>query len=158
MVFQKRSDTAGFVCFAPESTRGSCSEVDQQSLQLTVVFTTVPATLIALRTAGNLARQLGGRIRILVPHVVPYALPLERPSVDPAFKVRRFSTLCCNDEVETRIEVRLCRNAQECVRDALTPESIVLIGGRKSLFPTWPKYLAKSLGRSGHRVIFITAG
>ncbi len=52
---------------------------DANALSVTVVFTTVPATLIALQRGGELAQQLGARIRILVPQVVPYPLPIDRP-------------------------------------------------------------------------------
>lgn len=129
--------------------------VDEHSLQLTIVFTTVRGTLAALKEAGFLAHRLGARIRILVPQIVSYALPLEHPPVDPLFKIRKFRTLCGTCEVDTRIQVLLCRDAHKCVQEALRPESIVLIGGRKSILPTWSNHLAKSLTRAGHHVMFV---
>ena len=48
-------------------------------LDVAVVFTTTAATVAALRTAGALARQLDACIRMLVPQVVPYPLPLQSP-------------------------------------------------------------------------------
>jgi hypothetical protein len=131
--------------------------VNEQFLELTVVFTTVRATLAALKEAGNLAHQLQARIRIIAPQVVPYALPIEHPPVDPLFKIRKVRTLCCTDKVGIRIEVRLCRDAQKCVQEALGPESVVLIGGRKRLWPTRAGRLAQNLCRAGHHVIFVTA-
>ncbi len=74
-------------------------------LAVTVVFTTVAATLEALREAGRTRAQLRARIRILVPSVVPYPLDLDRPRVDPLFRLRHFRTLCDQHSVET---VRRC--------------------------------------------------
>lgn len=53
---------------------------EDRKLEVTVIFTTTPGTLAALRLAGQYARDLGGGISILVVQVVPYPLPLERPS------------------------------------------------------------------------------
>jgi hypothetical protein len=47
--------------------------VSREALWVTVLFTSVPATLRALQTAGQLASKLGACVRILVPQVVPYA-------------------------------------------------------------------------------------
>ena len=103
-------------------------------LSLTVVFTTVPETLAALRRAAVLARELGARIQIFVPYVVPYPLPLEHPQADPNFKVRQFRTLCEQEPIETRIDIELCRDASECLLRELAPHSVVLIGAERR----WP--------------------
>ena len=135
----------------PTSQAGESSS----PLFLTVVFTTVPGTLAALRRAAALANQLGAQIRILVPYVVPFPLPLERPQADPAFQFRQFRTLCAQQPIETRIEIKVCRNAGECLLRELTPQSVVLIGGARG----WPfsrtLRLAKSLQRHDHHVLFI---
>jgi hypothetical protein len=128
---------------------------EPNSLAVTVVFTTVPATLIALRRGGELARELGARICILVPQVVPYPLPLDRPQVDPAFKVRQFRTLPADGAIETRIDVRLCRERYHAIAEALAPQSVVLIGGPHHWWRTPEKRLAKKLSSAGHNVIFV---
>ena len=124
-------------------------------MSVTIVFTTVSGTLIALQHGGELARQLGARIRILVPHVVPYPLPIDRPQVDPEFKVRRFRTLSVGGAIETQIDVRLCRDPYDAVMQGLCPQSVVLIGGRKRWWPTREMRLARTLNRAGHHVIFV---
>jgi hypothetical protein len=128
---------------------------EANGLSITVVFTTVPATLIALERGGELAQQLGARIRILVPHVVPYPLPLDRPQVDPEFKLRRFRTVSVDGAIETRIDVRLCRDPHDAVMQGLCPQSVILIGGRERWWPTPEKHLAKTLSLAGHHVIFV---
>jgi hypothetical protein len=130
-------------------------EDNEQHLSINVVCTTSAATLHALKQAGELAHHLGARIRIVVPHVVPYALPIDRPAVDPNFRLRQFRTFFFQHAIETHIDVRLCRDAHECLKQALAPQSIVLIGGRKRWWPTREKRLAKTLSLAGHHVIFV---
>lgn len=115
------------LCKPPQGAGDESSE----GFSVTVVFTTVPDTLFALRKAAELAEQLGARIQILAPFVVPYPLPIDRPSVDPSFRMRRFRTLCEEESIETRIEIRLCRDFCECLMQGLRPQSVVLIGGRE---------------------------
>ena len=135
----------------PSSSR----ESEEHGLSIMVVFTTVPATLIALEQGGQLAQQLGARIRIVVPHVVPYPLPIDRPPVDPEFRLRRFRTVSIQGAIETQIEVRLCRDSDHAVMQGLPPRSVILIGGRKRWWPTRERRLAKRLARVGHHVIFV---
>jgi len=127
----------------------------ENGLSITVVFTTVQATLGALRRGGQLAQQLDARIRILVPHVVPYPLPINRPTADPTFRLRQFWTTLVDGAVETRIDVRLCRDYCQGVMQSLGPRSLVLIGGQKRWWPTREKRLSTKLDLAGHRVIFV---
>jgi len=130
----------------------------EHRLSVTVVFTTVPATLVALRRGAQLAHDLGAQIRILVPHVVPYPLPIDRSQADPEFKVRRFRTTSVDGAVKTQIDVRLCRDPRKAVMQTLCPQSVVLIGGRKRWWPTRETRLAKLLSIAGHHVIFVPQG
>lgn len=107
-------------------------EKQASSLSITIVFTNVGATLEAVKTGAQLAGELGAKIRILVPSVVPYPLDLNRPHVPPFFRLRRFNTFCEKHAIETAIDVRLCLIAQSCIEEALDPHSLVLIGCSKS--------------------------
>ena len=60
-------------------TRPIGEETDEK-LDIAVVFTSVEWPLAALKEAGNLANSLGARIKLVVPQVVPYPLPLENSS------------------------------------------------------------------------------
>lgn len=129
---------------------------EAKGLVITVVFTTVSATLLALKQAAEFGRSLGARIRILVPHAVPYPLPLDRPQVDPGIRLRRFRTIVLDAAVETWLDVRLCRDTQHCILQDLCPSSLVLIGGRKRwCWCTREERLAKKLSFAGHHVLFI---
>jgi hypothetical protein len=148
--------TGADLCSSPlRHLPSSSRESPEHGLSITVVFTTVAATLMALEQGGQLAQQLGARTRILVPHVVPYPLPIDRPPVDPEFRLRRFRTLSVEGAIETQIEVRLCRDSDQTVMQGLPPRSVVLIGGRKRWRPTRERRLAKRLALAGHHVIFV---
>lgn len=136
----------------------SCAGEHSHALSLTVLFTTMSGTLTALREAAHWAHQLGACIRILVPHVVPYPLSIDQPRVDPKFRLRHFHTFCEQSPVETRIEIRLCRDSHQCIQEALSPHSLVVIGHGRSRWPfTYEERLGRKLRNAGHQVIFADA-
>jgi len=53
-------------------------EIDHR-LEVVVVFTSLEGTIAALKSAGNLVHGLRAHITLVVPQIVPYALPLESP-------------------------------------------------------------------------------
>jgi len=133
-------------------------EADQK-LNIAVVFTSVESTLPALKEAGNLANSLGARIKLVVPQVVPYPLPLETPPVLVEFNENRFRVIASQSPVETSVQVYLCRDRLEALKSALKPGSIVVLGGKKRPWPThWvpskDERLARQLRRAGYEVLF----
>jgi hypothetical protein len=128
-------------------------------LDISVVFTSVNATLHALKEAANLAKSLGGRITLIVPQIVPYPLPLARPPVPVDFSERRLWVIANNCRVETRVSIYLCRDASETLKSVLQPASLVVVGKRTSSrwWPTAETRLAKKLRRFGHQVV-VTEG
>jgi hypothetical protein len=128
----------------------------RSTLEVTVVFTKVPATLRALKMAAELAHNLNGRIRLLVPQVVPYPLPLEKPTLSEEFNRRRLQTLASQGSIDTRVEVWLCRDRYDALCRALEPDAIVVIGVRRSWWPAAEKALARRLRRKGHEVILVS--
>jgi hypothetical protein len=125
-----------------------------QKLNIAVVFTSVEATLAALKEAGTLASSLGARITLLVPQVVPYPLPLESPPVFLDFNEKRFRVIASESPVETSVHIYLCRDQFETLASVLSPGSIVVLGGKKRWWQTREKSLARRLRRVGHEVVF----
>jgi hypothetical protein len=123
-------------------------------LNVHVVFTNLDGATTALRLAGKLARNLGARVTVLAAQVVPYPLPLERPPVPIEFTERALLRMVGDEEVETAIEVRLCRDSEETIREALPPESVVVMGGRRRWWPIREWIFAWRLRRDGHHVIY----
>ena len=126
----------------------------ESRLNLDVVFTSVEPTLAALKKAGALASRLNGRITLVVPQIVPYPLPLKTPPVLIEFNERRFRIIASESPVETTVRIYLCRDPLETLPAVLQPHSVVVLGGRRSWWPTAEKRLARKLRRVGHKVIF----
>lgn len=124
-------------------------------LDIAVVFTSIDSTLAALKEAGALASSLGARIKLLVPQVVHYPLPLESPPVLVEFNERRFRVMASESPVETSVHIYLCRDQFETLKAVLTPRSIVVLGGYKRKWWFSPdETLARKLRREGYEVIF----
>jgi hypothetical protein len=137
---------------------GSAAENNPRNeLEINVVFTDDPGTLCALRTAGVLTHQLRAHINLLVPRVVPYALPLASPPVSIQFTERRLLDLAhrgAQGLMFTSVQVYLCRDRRLCLLGALKPQSLVVVGGRVRWWPTKEAKLARMLQFAGHHVIF----
>ena len=124
-------------------------------LNIAVIFTSVNATLEALRQAGSLASSLGAHVTLLALQVVPYPLPLESPPVLLDWNENRFQRIAEESPVETTVRLYLCRETLQTLRDVLNPGSLVVIGARKNWWPfSREKRLARSLRRAGHDVVF----
>ena len=128
-------------------------EADQQ-LNIAVVFTSVESTLAALKEAGNLANSLGARIKLVVPQVVPYPLPLETPPVLVEFNENRFKVIANESAVATSVHIYLCRDRFETLTSVLKPGSVVVLGGRKRWWQTSDERLARKLKGAGYEVLF----
>ncbi len=136
------------------------AEEASPKLNVSVVFTSVDATLAALKEAGRLlgeqANSLGGHITLIVPQIVPYPLPLTKPSMPVDFNERRLRVIAIKGRkgrVETRICIYLCRDPLETLMSVLKPHSLVVVGSCKRWWPTKEKRLAAKLRKAGHEVI-----
>jgi len=124
-------------------------------LNINVVFTSVDATLAALKEAGRLANHLSAHITLVVLQIVPYPLPLTSPTVSVDWNERRIRVIANKSPVETIIHLYLCRDRFETLLSVLKRGSLVVIGGRQHWWwPTPEKTLARTLRRAGHEVIF----
>lgn len=127
----------------------------RSDLAVAVVFTSVDATVEALRTAGALANRLNARIDLLVPQIVPYHLPISSPPVLLDFTEKRFRVMASESPVETTVHIYLCRDRLEALIQVLRPNSLVVIGDGKSWWRTAENRMAKQLRRAGHEVIMV---
>jgi len=142
---------------APASARPSrpAPERSEPELDVSVVCTSTVGTIVALRQAAALADRLNARIKMLVPQVVPYLLPLESPPVLLNFSEHRFSEIASACPVETTVQIYLCRDRVETLKAVLAPGSLVVMGARKTWWPNREKNLARSLRRAGHEVVVV---
>jgi hypothetical protein len=127
----------------------------ERELEVNVLFTTTKGTHSALRMAGKLAGDLGARIRLIVPQVVPFPLELSHPPVKPEFIARGVCTMVSQHAIETEIQICLCREKLDAPLSVLKPNSIVVVGGRKRFWRTEETRIAELIRRQGHQVVFI---
>ena len=126
-----------------------------RALEVNVLYTATPTVVNAIESAVELARGLNARLRLLVAQVVPYAVPLETPPVLVEFQEAFFRDLAQRSGVETRVDIFLCRDADETFTQHLSPHSVVVLGTPKHWWPTREERLARRLRRSGHEVVVV---
>ena len=129
-------------------------EGEDDTLKVTVVYTSDQATLSAMQKAAMLAGSLQARLTLVYPEIVPFPRPVTSPPVLPDFTERRLRTIASQVAVDTEIHICLCRDREDALAATLRPRSLVVLGGRKRWWPTAEKSLARKLRRAGHEVIF----
>ncbi len=159
----KVTTTAGHLLDGAPAARGDLTD-ESSTLSPNevnvVVTTTKKHTLAALQAAGTLARNLHARLNILCAHVVHYLLPIEKPSVSIDFMEGELLDLAfqgASGHEEIGVQLYLCRDRRQALLRALKPKSLVVMGSRRSWWPTREKKLARLLRLSGHHVILVGA-
>jgi hypothetical protein len=130
------------------------SGADDFRLDIVVIFTSVEATISALKTAGTMAQDLNARITLIAPIVVPYPLPLSRPPIPIDFQERRFRNIASESPIDIRVRLYLCRDGLQTLSRVLKPHSLVIVGGPKHWWQVRERSLTRRLQDSGHEVIF----
>jgi hypothetical protein len=125
----------------------------ERQLEIAVVFTSIGLTAQVMKEAGLLANQIGARITLIVPQVVPWPLQLSTPPVLLDFHEARFRAIANRTGVPTDVRIYLCRDRIPTVEQAIQHGTIVMIGVRKRFWPTAERRLAWALRRRGHQVI-----
>jgi len=127
-------------------------------LEVNVIFTDPQATAAAFKAATTLAADLDACIRVRAAIAVPFCLPLDRPQVPIPFTERILSELVSQAEphsLDVTIHLYLSRDRVEALLQVLQPNSLVIIAGRKRVWPTPESRITKRLQSQGHRVLFI---
>jgi hypothetical protein len=122
-------------------------------LPVLVIFTSINRTLHALEKASQLAEPLRSGIEVLVVQTVPYALPLDDPSVPLNFLERRLKELAGRFPVQIKISGYLCRDLFETLTRVLNRDCPVVMGIKKRWWPTRDEKVVRKLQRAGYHVI-----
>jgi hypothetical protein len=128
------------------------------SLEVNVIFTDPKATAAALQAAKSFARELGACIRLRAGIVVPLRLGIDQTPVSIGFMEKVLSDLVGHpdlDSPELTGHLYVCRDWLDSLLRLLTPNSLVVIGGRKRWWRTAASGMAVALRAKGHRVVFI---
>jgi hypothetical protein len=121
------------------------------------LFTGIAALRTALAYATVYARSLDAHFTVIATHVVPYPLPLSRPSSSSAKVLeQRLAAVAAEQRIDTSVQIYICRDPQQTIREVLQPEAATVVAGRKRWWwPTREQRLASRLRRDGHNVIFM---
>jgi len=131
---------------------------EPERLEVNLVFTDAQTTAGALATVESLARDLGACIRLRAPVVVPRQLPLDESPVSVRFIEGCLADLASrleHDGFESTAHVYLCRDQGEALLQVLSPNSLLVVGGKGRWWPTRLVSLVKVLRSKGHRVVFV---
>jgi hypothetical protein len=106
----------------------------------------------AVQKAAQMAAALQAEIAVIYPQVVPYPLPLDNPPSLPGNPLRDLQPAIAAAGAQLR--VYLCRDPWEALQ-ALPPESLVVIGGRRLWWPFGAARAARRIARAGRQVVFV---
>jgi hypothetical protein len=124
---------------------------------IAVIFTSIEATLTALRVAGLIGPNHRTRLTLVVPHIVPYSRSLTSPSIAPRIDRRYFRVHVGRRTVHAKVRILPCRDRETALREVLKPHSTVVIGDSGHWWATSEKRLARTLRGAGHHVIIAKA-
>jgi hypothetical protein len=127
----------------------------QAQPQAFVVFTSVDATLDAVRAAHDLARPMGFGVTVVHFRPVSYAVALESPIGTSPAESGEFAERMQSEGVPAEIRVCLCRSEREAAATVIPPQSLVVVGGRRAWWPTPASRWQRMLESLGHRVVLV---
>ena len=119
-----------------------------------LVFTAVAPTLRAARVAHTMARALGVSLTLIHFRPVPFAIAAGAPFASPTHD-DEFVDQLRREGIETRVRVYLCRHGRKVIPWAFRPRSLIVLGGRRSRWPTQAERWRRALEASGHFVLFV---
>jgi len=134
------------------ASRGSSEGPCSRELPVCVPFTTSDLTKAALNAAVALTRNLGARVSLVAVLIVPFPLPLDRPTVSPRVIEHELQAVARDIELELDARVVIARDRKEAFHRAISPGSLVVLATKKRRWPTRQVKLARLLARAGHSV------
>ena len=122
---------------------------------VSVVYTTFEDTLEASRIAADLAQAMQVPLRVVHFRTVPRQVPVDQPDGLSPVETEAFVGRLRQEGITTaRVRVYLCRDELRTIPYAFSPHSIVVIGGRRSWWPTRAERWRRTLEEAGHFVMF----
>jgi hypothetical protein len=124
-------------------------------LDIVIPYKTPELTLAALDCAARLGQGLDMRLRLIDVHVVPYALPLDKPDVARANLEKNIRRIAMKSAVPISPEIVFARDWESGFRRMLRPHSVVLIPIRKTWWRSRDKRMAERIRKHGHQVVWV---
>jgi hypothetical protein len=131
----------------------TASDGTKHKLEIDVIFTSPRNTIAAIHLAAGLMTGLDGQIALIDAQPIPYPSPLDKPPILIDFTRQRLLAITNVSTVEITPYIILCRFRFEALVNVLKPDSLIVIGCRKSWRPTWETRLARKLRHRGYDVL-----
>jgi hypothetical protein len=125
--------------------------------QITVISTTPNGTLAALKTAARLAKNMDAPITLAMVQVLRPHLSLDAPPLLIESIEKRAFELVSDAGIRERavtIQIWFCHDRNKCLRQALGPRTLAVVGGRKRWWQRDERKLEEWLCREGFPTIF----
>jgi hypothetical protein len=126
-----------------------------RALEVVIPYKTTDLTAAALEYAATLGHELNIRLRLIEVHVVPYALPLDKPSVRREHMEDNLRNIVEKSTLAIQPELVFARDWEDGFRRALRPRSVVVIPIQKSWWRSHDKRMAGRLRKHSHQVIWV---
>jgi len=120
-----------------------------------LVYTGIEPTLAAARAAAPFAEALGVPLTVVHFRTVPYPLAVDAPTGISPIETAAFRRRLRNDGLDADIHVYLCRDDQRTMPRALHSQSLVVMGSRRSWWPTHAERSRRLLEAAGFFVVFV---
>jgi hypothetical protein len=120
-----------------------------------VVFTTADDTLAAVHVASAIGKALAAPLTVFHFSPVPYPLADAAPAGVPTVEAETFIERVRAEGIEARVRVYLCGLDDHVLPNAFRPHSFIVVGGRRSWWPTAAERLRRRLEAAGHFVVFV---
>jgi hypothetical protein len=124
---------------------------------ISVLFTDVDGTMEAIRVASALGKAMAAPLTLVHVRAVPYPLSLDAPAGMSPVETDEFVRRVRSEGIDVRVRVYLCRNEEQAMLTAFGRHSLIVIGGRRSWWPTASERLRRRLEAAGHFVVFVEA-
>ena len=129
--------------------------VKVRAVEVAIPFKTPELTSAALESATSLGHELNLNVRLIHVHVVPYSLPLDKPSVRREHLENKLRRIAERSAIPVLPEIVFARDWEEGFRRSLRPRSVVLFPIKKSWWRSHDKRMAERLRKHGHQVIWV---
>jgi hypothetical protein len=127
----------------------------EATLHIVIPYRNPELTRGALNYASTFAGGLNAKLRLIDIHVVPYGVPLDKPTVDPKHISRRLRTLAEESTLPVSAEIVYARDWEHGLRRMLGGSTLVLLPIKRAWWRTAEKRLAARLRKQGHQVIWV---
>jgi hypothetical protein len=125
------------------------------SAEIVVLYTGPKLTPVALDTAAQLTKGLDFHLVLLAVHIVPYPLQLRALGNIENHLAEQLQTVAAASSLPVAARIVFARDVSEAFRQAVRPESLVLIGSRKRWWRTWSDRWARDLAAQGFRTALV---